>query len=126
MIAVDASVLIAVLDATDALSERATELLEQHAGRPFAASALTLAEVLVAPTRAGHAERTRAALRAMEVEPVSLEDESILELARLRSRTNLKLPDCCVLHAAQRVGAERVLTFDERLAGQARELGFGA
>jgi len=126
LIAVDASVLIAALAVDDAFSEEAIGLLQRHAGQPFAASVITMAEVLVAPARAGVLERTWSLLERMRVTSVGLADESIIELARLRARTNLKLPDCCVLHAAQRVGAERVLTFDARTAASARELGLAA
>lgn len=43
--------------------------------------------------------------------------------AHLRSATRLKLPDCCVLLAAQDVRATTVLPFDDRLRVAAREAG---
>jgi predicted nucleic acid-binding protein len=39
-----------------------------------------------------------------------------VRLALLRAETGLKLPDCCVLLAAEQSGAA-VATFDDRLAG---------
>jgi hypothetical protein len=42
----------------------------------------------------------------------------------LRARTRLKLPDCCVIMAAE-IAAGTILTFDERLAAAARRLGVG-
>jgi len=44
-------------------------------------------------------------------------------LAVLRADTNLKLPDCCVLLAAEQTHGA-VATFDDRLATAARERGF--
>jgi predicted nucleic acid-binding protein len=43
-------------------------------------------------------------------------------LAQLRASTGLKLPDCCVLLAAQDSGAA-IATFDKSLARSAQELG---
>jgi predicted nucleic acid-binding protein len=43
-------------------------------------------------------------------------------LAALRAGTGLKLPDCCVLQAAEQAHAG-IATFDDRLAAAARELG---
>jgi predicted DNA-binding protein (UPF0278 family) len=40
--------------------------------------------------------------------------------------TGLKMPDCCVLLAAQDATAEAVLTFDEALAREAERLGLRA
>jgi rRNA-processing protein FCF1 len=44
-----------------------------------------------------------------------------VQLARLRARTALKLPDRCVLLAAQTAAAQVVATFDVRLAQAARD-----
>ena len=43
--------------------------------------------------------------------------------ALLRVDTRLKLPDCCVLLAAQDAGADTVATFDDRLGAAAEGLG---
>lgn len=40
--------------------------------------------------------------------------------------THLKLPDCCVLLAAQDKHADAILTFDDRLGREAERLGFGS
>ena len=122
LIVVDASVLIAHLDGTDALHERATALLDGAAGQRLAASPITLAEVLVGPVRAGRAAAAEAALRTLAIEEVPLGAGAPSRLATLRAATNLKLPDCCVLLAAQDArGALR--SFDERLSAVAAELG---
>ena len=122
MIVLDTSVLIAHLDAADAHHDRATTLLLNLADEPFGASPVTLAEVLVGPARAGQLDHAERALRQLEVETVSLEPDAPVRLATLRAGTRLKLPDCCVLLAAEQAGGA-VVTFDDRLAAAARERG---
>ncbi|MDA8312615.1 MAG: PIN domain-containing protein [Actinomycetota bacterium] len=124
MIVVDASVLIAHLDADDAHHARAEVLLEAIGLTPLAASRLTLAEVLVGPARAGKLEVAMAALAQLGVEGVGLDTDAPLRLAGLRASTRLRMPDCCVLLAAEQVNAQ-VATFDVSLAAAARSLGLG-
>jgi predicted nucleic acid-binding protein len=125
VIVLDASVLIAHLDRDDAHHEAATERLLELADQPFGASSITLAEVLVAPTRAGSLPTARGALRTLGVAELSLPPNASERLASLRVETTLKLPDCCVLLGAEAAGG-RVLTFDERLAREAARRGLGA
>jgi len=122
VIVLDANVLIAHLDAGDAHHQRATSLLLSADDEPLGASPLTLAEVLVGPARAGQLDRADLALKELEIQSVGLPEEAPMRLAMLRARRGLRLPDCCVLLAAQQVGGS-VATFDERLAASARELG---
>lgn len=122
MIVLDASVLIAHLDANDARHERATRLLSDAIEEPLAASPLTLVEVLVGPARAGRSELVEGLLRELGVSVVPLGVDSPRELAELRVRTQLRLPDCCVLSAARTAGGY-VATFDDRLQRAAAELG---
>lgn len=125
MIVLDAGVLIAHLNAHDPCHGRAEMLLQKAAEYPMAASSITLAEVLVGPVRAGKADVADEALRVLEVEEIPVRAGTAARLARLRASTGLKLPDCCVLLAAEDVRAMAVLTFDDRLAKQAEELGYG-
>ena len=118
MIVLDASVLIGHLDRHDAHHQAATERLLAVADRPFGASSITLAEVLVAPTRAGRLDDARAALRTLDVAELPMPSDAAARLAALRVETALKLPDCCVLLAAETTGGA-VLSFDERLAREA-------
>lgn len=122
MIVLDADVLIAHLNADDVHHARATELLLQLRSDSFAASTLTLAEVLVGPARAGRLARQEARLAQLEITSVPLESEASAPLATIRAETGLKLPDCCVLHAAEASGGE-LATFDARLAKAARQRG---
>lgn len=125
MIVLDASVLIAHLDRHDVHHGLATERLLDVADQRFGASAITLAEVLVAPTRSGHRAAAQAALRALDVSELPLPPNAAARLATLRVETKLKLPDCCVLLAAETCEG-RVLTFDDRLAREAARLDLGS
>ena len=116
MIVVDASVLIAHLDENDALHDRAVEALLGSAEQPLASSPITLAEVLAGPARAGRVRDARRALTDLGVAEIPLGDDAAGRLAELRAETALKMPDCCVLLAAEDGQAEAVMTFDDRLA----------
>jgi predicted nucleic acid-binding protein len=123
VIVLDASVLIAHLDAADAHHERASTLLLGIADEVLGASPLSLAEVLVGPARAGQLDRATAMLHQLQVASVRLADDASTQLAVLRAGTSLKLPGCCVLLAAEQTHGA-VATFDDRLAAAARERGF--
>ncbi|HZV74671.1 MAG TPA: type II toxin-antitoxin system VapC family toxin [Conexibacter sp.] len=125
MIVLDASVLIAHLDQHDAHHTLATERLLEVADQRFGASPITLAEILVAPIRAGRQADAQAALRTLDVAEIPLSANAAPRLAALRAETMLKLPDCCVLLAAQDSDGV-VLSFDDRLAREAARLGFGS
>lgn len=122
MIVLDANVLIAHLDATDALHHQATCLLADLAHERLAASPITIAEVLVGPVRAGLLDRATAALAQLGVTTIDLAPDAPARLAVLRTTTGLKLPDCCVVHAAEQAHAG-IATFDDRLAAAARGRG---
>jgi len=116
VIVLDASVLIAHLDGTDSHHERADRLLAASGSETLSASVVTLAEVLVGPSRTGAVDRALAALEQLAVAAVPIERATPVRLALLRAETCLTLPDCCVLLAAEESGAA-VATFDDRLAG---------
>lgn len=124
MIVLDASVLIAQLDQGDAHHATARERLRAVVTQGFGlgTSTITLAEVLVEPTRTGRLPTARAALRALSIAELPLPPDAAERLAALRAETALKLPDCCVLLAAEEANGG-VLTFDERLARAAAERG---
>jgi len=122
VIVLDASVLIAHLDASDIHHERAGALLGDAADEALGASPITLAEVLVGPARAGEVERGTALLHELDVTSVRLLDDAPARLAVLSAGTGLRLPDCCVLLAAEQTRGA-VATFDDRLANAATERG---
>lgn len=121
MIVLDASVLIAFLDPSDALHADAVTALIARGGQRLRLSPITHAEILVGPTRAGTLERTRAALAALGLSELALPLDAATSLARLRVDTKLQLPDCCVILAAQQ-STGSILTFDDRLSAAARRL----
>jgi predicted nucleic acid-binding protein len=122
VIVLDASVLIAHLDHSDRHHEKARYLLEAHGAEPLGASPITLAETLVSPARAKRLEDAEAALRRLGVNELSLGDGAPGRLATMRAEVGLKMPDCCVLLAAQdHTGI--VASFDSGLLSAARKLG---
>ena len=98
MIVVDASVLIAFLDASDSHHQAAVERLETSVP-PLIVHPITAAEVLVAPVRQGIADQVWSDLVAIGVQ---IDETPIdpLQLAKLRVETGCKIPDCCVIVAA--------------------------
>ncbi|MBS1844258.1 MAG: PIN domain-containing protein [Actinobacteria bacterium] len=122
MIVLDASVLIAHLDERDAHHERASRLITDTGAEPLGASTITLAETLVGPTRAGRLDDAVAALDRLDVTELQLGNEAPTRLARLRTEVGCKLPDCCVLLAAEERGGA-VASFDSALVDAADGLG---
>lgn len=122
MIVLDASVLIAHLDARDRHHSRAVAMLNANPAQDLAASTLTIAEVLTGPARAGTLDRAIAAIARLGVISLPITERSTSRLALLRAESRVKMPDCCVLLAAEESGA-MVATFDLHLAGVARERG---
>lgn len=123
MIVLDASVLIAHLYQQDAHHRAAEDLVRSAREQELGVSPLTLAEILVSPTRAGRLNSTERLLRDLGLTEVPLPQDAARRLARLRVECGLKLPDCCVLLAAEQLSAA-VATFDAALmqAAQKREI----
>ena len=120
MIVLDASVLIAFLDHDDNHHAAAERLLIRSIDDDLAVNSLTMAEVLVAPVRDDHLDLVLAALDALDIHELTFPADAAVRLAQLRATTGLKMPDCCVLLAAEDAAAS-VASFDERLA-QAAEI----
>lgn len=120
MIVLDASVLIAYLDGDDNHHVAAEALLAGAIDDNLGANPLTLGEVLAVPVRGGRLEAAQTALRHVGVDELSFPTDTAVRLAQLRVSTGLKMPDCCVLLAAEDAGAT-VASFDERLAQTAED-----
>ncbi|WP_343577229.1 PIN domain-containing protein [Mycobacterium sp.] len=114
MIVLDASVLIAFLDHADSHNGAAERLLTHAVDDDLAVNSLTLAEVLVAPVRDDRLDPVTEALEALEVRELPFPADTAIRLAQLRATTGLKMPDCCVLLAAEDAGAS-IASFDDRL-----------
>ncbi len=115
VIVLDASVLIAYLDGADNHHPAAEALLADVAGEELGINILTLAEVLVGPARTGRLAQTRSALLDLQVQELPFPIDAASGLAVLRAETGLRMPDCCVLLAAERAGAT-LASYDDRLA----------
>jgi predicted nucleic acid-binding protein len=122
MIVLDADVLIGYLDSDVAHHDAAMALLAREIDDDFVASSLTLAEVLVGPTRAGRVVDALSALRGLEVSEQPLPADAAVKLAELRAKTGLRMPHCCVLLAAREHRA-RVASWDVRLNNGATRIG---
>lgn len=124
LIALDASVLIALLDPGDAHHQAACVALDAHADDDLRIPAHTLAEALVHPMRAGKDREARRLIAALEiaVDPV---DESIaVAAAKLRARhgSALRMPDALVIAYADVRKAARLLTADARWTSWSRRI----
>lgn len=120
MIVLDASVLIAYLDNEDRHHVAAEALLAEAINDDLGANSLTLAEVLVVPAQGGRLDLVRAVLHDLEVAELPFPADTAVKLAQLRANTGLKMPDCCVLLAAEAEGAG-VACIDDRLTQAAIE-----
>ena len=118
MILLDASVLIGFIFDQDAHHEAAVALLREAAGSSFGVSPVTLAEVLVAPTRLGRVSAAERMLCELGVTEIPLPRDAAVQLAGLQVESGLTMPDCCVLLAATSSNGA-VATFDGRLASVA-------
>lgn len=120
VIVLHASVIIAYLDGENTHHTRSEELLAREIDEDFGANSLTLAEVLVMPARENRVDMVRTILRNLEVQELAFPDDTAVRLAQLSADTGLKMPDCCVLLAAEHAGA-RVASFDDQLIKTATE-----
>lgn len=117
----DASILLAHLDDTDPHTDAAEAILAE--ADELAASTITLAEVLVGAARVGRLDEQLEALSVLTISEVPVERGAAAQLARLRAETGLRMPDCCVLHAATAAGADALATRDDRLSRAAAARG---
>jgi predicted nucleic acid-binding protein len=122
VIVLDANVLIAHLNGSDRHHAGAGTLLETISSKPWGVSSVTLAEVLVYPARAGRLADAEAALVGLDVQELPLGGGAPGRMAEMRADFGLKMPDCCVLLAAQNNEAA-LATFDAELLSAAEKLG---
>jgi len=120
VIALDASTLVAHFDESD-VHHGAVRVLDLGA-HTLVVSPITLAEFFVGPTRAGAMALAQDVTARIGLEVVPLSEDAPARLALLRVETGLRLPDCCVVLAAEQTGAD-IATFDDRLANAARKRG---
>lgn len=116
-IVLDADVVIAFLDASDAQHDAAVRLASDRIAPDdhILIPASVFSEILVGPERAGTVEVIECFVQGSGAEIVALDQRVARRAARLRARhQGLRLPDALVLATAQEYGAT-LLTLDHRL-----------
>jgi predicted nucleic acid-binding protein len=115
-VALDSSVLIALLNDNDAHHKLVHERLSESDDQ-FEISAVTLMESLVGPfmenARSATEIRKRISLAVGSIEPVT--EEVAVQAAKIRAATALKAPDSIISASATLSGAT-LWTLDQRLA----------
>jgi predicted nucleic acid-binding protein len=124
LIALDASVLIAVLDPADAHHAAARTALDAHADNDLRVPAHTLAEALVHPARMGKEREARRLISALEIAIDPIDEQVAIAAAKLRAQhgSALRLPDAFVIAYADVSKAKHVLTADSRWTAWSRRV----
>lgn len=122
----DANVVIGFLDAANAQHQRAVELLTADASERFVMHPATIAEVLTGPARRDRAGAARVWASILQMGVVEAQPAATpLDVATLRAKTGLPISDgLVILSAGEPSTGTAILTFDERLATEARALGY--
>lgn len=124
LVVLDASALIALASSKDPHHAWALEMFRETASFELQMNALTQAEVLVHPARAGKLEKFLKMIGDLGLEIAPLEAVDSSRLATIRATTNLKMPDAVVLHQAIKANAS-IATTDQKLAKVAKSKGLG-
>lgn len=119
-VALDARVLIGLLDSTDPHHAAARRIFA--AGRRFLVHPVNIGEALIAPERAGRGLEAYEDLQRIGVLPSPLGANEPLILARVREQHRLRVPDACALAVAVHNDIPLV-TFDKQLASAASTRG---
>lgn len=114
--ALDASVLIALLDPSDAHHRAARVSLDAHADDDLRVPAHALAEALVHPARAGKEREARRSIAALEIAVDPVDEAVAVAAAKLRAEHGslLRMPDALMLAYGDVRKAKSVLTADAR------------
>lgn len=124
LIALDASVLIALLDSGDVHHPAARAALAAHAEEDLRVPVHTLAEALVHPARAGKDREVRNLIAAFEIAVDPVDETIAVAAAKLRARHGkaLRMPDALVIAYADVCKATRLLTADARWTSWSRRV----
>ena len=112
LIAVDTSVLIALLDSGDAHHQAARASLEAHADDDLRIPAHALAEALVHPARAGKDREARRLIAGLEIVVDPMDEAIAVAAAKIRAKHGraLRMPDALALAHADVRKAKSILT----------------
>lgn len=121
MIVFDASTLIALSSSVDLHHKWARDVFNETLDRQILVSAVTYAEVLVYPERAGKTAEFEKSIQGLDVKIIDITSEDAAAIASIRSEFKLLMPDAIVLHTAKKFDSA-LATSDAKLAGAARKL----
>jgi predicted nucleic acid-binding protein len=124
LVVLDASALIALASDADPHHNWALSMFRDTAAFGLQMTALTQAEVLVHPTRAGKQEKFLKLVDTLDLKIAPIEATDSKHIAKIRATTSLKMPDAVVLSQAIKV-AGSIATTDHQLARVAKEKGVG-
>lgn len=115
----DANVVIALFDSKDFHHEEAVKAYLSSTSATIHLSALTYAEILTHPAGNNTLDYFVKNLDTggFEVEPIS--KDLAIEIAEIRDKTRLTMPDACVLALAKSLDAE-LITADKKLAERSK------
>ncbi len=122
LVILDASAVIALASDTDPNHSWALGMFRDTAAFGLQMTALTQAEVLVHPARAGKLEKFLKLIGALGLEITPIEESDSSQIAKIRASTSLKMPDAVVLSQAIKVSGS-VATTDKQLAKVAKDNG---
>lgn len=122
IVVLDAGALIALSSASDAHHEWAMGMFRHTLNHELSMSALTYAEVMVHPTKAGKAEDFQQRLAGLHIQVRPFDSTDVSGLATLRVNSGLRMPDAVVLHESLTLGAT-LATTDKNLSREARKRG---
>lgn len=123
-VALDANVLIYLMENVEPRAGRSTAVIDAIDGGGIDASISTVAyvEVLTGPARTGGAaafERTAAALRDLPLKPIPLSIAIAEDAAWIRGQSAMRLPDAVQVATARAVEATALVTNDRRIRDRA-------
>ena len=124
LVVLDASAVIALASDTDPNHSWALGMFRDTAAFSLQMTALTEAEVLVHPARAGKLEKFLKLIGALGLEITPIEESDSSQIAKIRASTSLKMPDAVVLSQAIKVSGS-IATADKQLAKVAKDKGLG-
>lgn len=122
IVVLDAGVLIALSSESDAHHEWAMGMFLHTLSQELSMPALTYAEVMVHPTKAGKADEFQQRLAGLHIQVRPCDQSDVADLATLRVDSGLRMPDAVVLHESLRLGAT-LATTDQALMRKAAQLG---
>lgn len=122
VVVLDAGALIALLSEKDEHHLWAMRMFFETCEYELQMSVLTFSEVLVHPQREGVAKKFLNNINGLGLQIKAFAAQSAVEIAELRAKTALKMPDVVVLHQAMESNA-RLATTDSALAQRAKKQG---